>query len=154
MATREIVISNRQRTRKLDAKQIRQLCDWIAGDGLGFDEFELGVHFVGAKRMAEVHQQFMNIPGSTDVITFDHGSKRPLKIYGEIFISVEDAIAQAREFRTTWQEEVARYLIHGVLHLAGCDDMTPPKRKQMKRIENQTLRRMRNEFDLTRIEKI
>ena len=150
---REIAVRNRQRARRLNTATIRKLCLWIADVTPRFAHFELGVHFVSAKRMAQIHQRFMSIPGSTDVITFDHGSKPPLHIHGEMFISIEDAIKQAREFRTSWQEEVARYLIHGVLHLAGCDDTTEFRRKGMKTIENRVLRRMRNDFDLTEIGK-
>src|SRR4051812_47069914 len=106
----ELLIANRQRTRRLNRSKIRELAEWLIG---GVEHVEIGFHFVGPKEMARVHQEFMNIPGSTDVITFDHGSEPPWRIHGEIFICVDDAIKQAREFGTTWQGEVARYMIHG-----------------------------------------
>ena len=120
---------------------------------LGVESVELGLHFVSAKEMARVHEQFTNIPGSTDVITFDHGSKPPANLHGEIFISVEDAMAQAREFKTTWQSEVARYVIHGLLHLLGFDDLEPVARKKMKQTENRLVKKMEAQFDLRAIEK-
>ena len=147
---REIAVANRQRTRRLDRKAIVRFCEWIAAD---LEHCELGVHFVSAKEMARVHAQFMNIAGSTDVITFDHGSEPPRKVHGELFISVEDAIEQAREFRTTWPEEIARYLIHGVLHLLGFDDLQPKARAEMKRRENLLMKRAGKVFDFAMFEK-
>ena len=44
---------------------------------------------------------------------------------GEIFVSVDDAVASAPRFRATWQLELARYLVHGMLHLRGYDDRRP-----------------------------
>jgi probable rRNA maturation factor len=146
----ELLIANRQRTRRLNTVKIRELAEWIVAD---LQHVELGFHFVGSKEMARVHEEFMNVPGSTDVITFDHGSQPPARIHGEIFICVEDALAQAKEFKTTWQSEVARYMIHGVLHLKGFDDINPADRKAMKKAENRIMARASKKFDLRKLEK-
>ena len=148
----EIVVSNRQRTRALDRKFIEQLTAFTLQQA-GVESAELGLHFVSGKEIARVHEQFMNIAGSTDVITFDHGSKPPKSIHGEIFISVEDAIAQAKEFETTWQSEVARYVAHGILHLLGYDDLQSDARTKMKREENRFVKTMEADFNLRRMEK-
>src|SRR2546423_12930236 len=99
MSDFETVINNRQRMRPLDRKLLRTITEFLLDD-LSLTRAEIGVHFVTAKEMARIHKQYMDIEGSTDVITFDHGSRPPESIHGEIFISVEDAIAQAREFNT------------------------------------------------------
>jgi rRNA maturation RNase YbeY len=104
--------------------------------------------------MARINKTFLNHEGSTDVITFDYAelktqnSKLKTVLHGELFICVDDAIAQAREFRTTWQSEVIRYLVHGVLHLLGHDDHAAAARRRMKREENRLLRRLAREFSL------
>jgi probable rRNA maturation factor len=59
---------------------------------------------------------------------------------------VDEAILQARRFRTTWQAEVMRYIIHGTLHLLGYDDLRMPARRMMKRQENRLLRRLAKDF--------
>ena len=146
----ELLIANRQRIRRLNMPKIRALAEWILRD---LEQLELGFHFVGPNEMARVHEQFMSVPGSTDVITFDHGSKAPSKIHGEIFICIEDAIAQAKEFGTIWQSEVARYMIHGFLHLQGFDDINPEDRRKMKKEENRLLGRAAREFNLRQLEK-
>jgi rRNA maturation RNase YbeY len=74
-----------------------------------------------------------------------------LELAGEIYISVADAVKQAREFKTNWQEEVARYVVHGILHLRGYDDLSADKRKVMKREENRLMRRMQQRFDLRKV---
>lgn len=147
---REIVIANRQRRRRLDRKVLLRFCEWAGRD---LDEFELGLHFVSPREMARVHEEFMNISGSTDVITFDHGSEPPRKVHGEAFISVQDAEEQAAEFKTSWQAEIARYIIHAILHLLGYDDMTPAARVEMKKLENRMLKQAAREFDFRDFEK-
>ena len=74
------------------------------------------VSLVDDSVIARVHEEFMDIAGATDVITFDHG---------EIVISVETALKQAEEFGSSMMREVALYMTHGLLHLLGFDDREP-----------------------------
>ena len=103
--------------------------------------------------MARVNETFLQHSGSTDVITFDHQDDGAAAsgLHGEIFICIDDALSQAREFRATWQSELARYVIHGILHLDGFDDLQPAARKKMKAEENRMLKSVSNEF---RVEKL
>jgi probable rRNA maturation factor len=71
-----------------------------------------------------------------------------LPLHGELFICVDDAVAQARAFQTSWQSEVVRYTVHGVLHLLGYDDVAPVLRRQMKREENRLVKRLEHRFSL------
>jgi probable rRNA maturation factor len=63
-------------------------------------------------------------------------------INGELFICVDEAIRQAKRFRTTWQSELMRYIVHGVLHLLGHDDHRAADRLKMKREENRLVRKL------------
>ncbi len=72
------------------------------------------------------------------------GERRPL--HGEIFVCLPEAMKQARRFRTTWQTELVRYLVHAILHLSGYDDRTPAKRRVMKRAEDKALRTLRTRY--------
>ena len=101
--------------------------------------------------MAKVNWDFLRHEGSTDVITFDHGSTEG-RLHGELFISVPEAVGQAEEFGTTWEEELARYVIHGLLHLHGYDDLEPAKRRVMKRHENRLVRKFAEKHPLARLE--
>ena len=87
----------------------------------GLEEIEVSV--VSDRAIADVHRRFMNIPGATDVITFEHG---------EIVISVETAARYAAEYRQKPEHELGLYIIHGILHLNGYDDLTEPDAARMK----------------------
>jgi len=74
-------------------------------------------------------------------------------LQGEIFICLSEAVAQARRFRTSWAEELTRYLIHGLLHLFGYDDLKPALRREMKREEDRLVRKLRRRFTLLKLRK-
>ena len=71
----------------------------------------------------QVHREFMNIEGATDVITFHHG---------EIVIGAEVAERQAAEYSEPLAREILRYFVHGLLHLAGHEDEEPQEREAME----------------------
>ncbi len=87
---------------------------------------EVTVVLVSDHRMADLHRRFLNEPGPTDVITFQHG---------EIVISPETARRQARAFRTSLERELRLYILHGLLHLRGYDDKSPAGAAEMKRVQ-------------------
>jgi probable rRNA maturation factor len=70
----------------------------------------------------------------------------PASLHGEIFVCLEQAVSQAREFRTTWQSELVRYCVHGLLHLLGYDDHNALDRRQMKVAENHLVRQLARTF--------
>jgi probable rRNA maturation factor len=160
-----LVIANRQRTKKINVRLFRQIVNGLLAE-LEISEAELGIALVGAKEMARVNWQFLQHEGSTDVITFDHretgragsplptdgahGVTRP-SLHGELFVCVDDAVAQAKTFKTRWQSEVVRYIVHGVLHLLGHDDLQPALRRKMKREENRLVRRLEERFALAQL---
>ena len=93
---------------------------------------EIIVVFVSDAKMAGIHREFMAVEGPTDVITFQHG---------EIIISVETAERQAKRFSTSFTRELRLYFVHGLLHLAGLDDLTEDGFKKMAAAQEQILRR-------------
>lgn len=149
-----LFIANRQRTKKINSLRLKQIIGALFAE-LEISEAELGINLVGAKEMARVNWQFLHHEGSTDVITFDHLTSefgiRNSELHGELFICVDDAVAQAKEFKTRWQSEVVRYVVHGVLHLLGYDDLKPDLRRKMKREENRLVRRLENRFSLAQL---
>jgi probable rRNA maturation factor len=151
-----VVVLNRQRSKKIDVGRVRQITETLFGE-LEIQSAELGIHLVGAHKMAQVNWQFLRHEGSTDVITFDYSELRAAgdggvrRVQGELFISVDDAVQQAAEFKTTWRSEVVRYVVHGVLHLLGYDDLQPEPRRQMKRAENRLVRQLERVFPVARL---
>ena len=153
-----VTLLNRQRVRKVDARQLRVITLALLGE-LQITSAEFGVNLVSDAEMTRVNETFLQHEGSTDVITFDHSelSARPQtpdprpNLHGELFICVDEAIRQARRFRTTWQSELVRYVVHGVLHLLGHDDHHAADRRKMKREENRLVRLMARRFAFTRL---
>lgn len=139
--SRVIAVLNRQRTRRIDVRALRAQVRCLLEERLGLRSYSLGIHLVGPRTSARVNWEFLGHEGPTDVITFDNreGADDP-PLCGELFICVEEAVRQAREFGTTWREEVLRYAVHGVLHLRGYDDLDPVSRRAMKRVEGRMLR--------------
>lgn len=158
----ELTIRNHQRTRAVDTRLLRQITMELLVDLLATESVELGITLVGPVEMARVNWQFLQHEGSTDVITFDHTenqisrrkSSTPRRnISGELFICMEDAVAQARSFRTTWPAELVRYIVHGVLHLLGHDDHGTVPRRRMKREENRLVRLLAARFAFRKLGK-
>jgi probable rRNA maturation factor len=151
-----IAVLNRQRTKKINLHFLKQIAVALFTE-LELDQLEIGINLVGSKEMTRLNETFLRHQGSTDVITFDYSAPgrqtrdaRP-KIHGEIFICVDEAVRQARRFRTRWQSEIVRYLAHGFLHLLGFDDAQAGARRRMKREENRLLRKMSRRFFLSKL---
>lgn len=107
------------------------------------------------RRKVQIAETPSDSPSATPSCRRDAGFVRVEKtrpaLDGEMFISLEDAVRQARTFRTTWQRELVRYLVHGVLHLRGHDDRAPAARAAMKRAENGLVRRLARRFPLSQL---
>jgi len=147
MSSSSLVFINRQRTKRLNAQVLREVSLAALAALPGVAEWDLTFYFVGARRMAEINETHLGHSGPTDVITFDYNDPdRPAWISGEVFICVEVAVTQSREFRTTWQAEVVRYLVHSLLHLCGHDDLHAAARREMKRVENRLVARLSRQF--------
>ena len=153
----EISIRNRQRSKRINTRFLKRIVVKLFSE-LKVSEAELGLHLVGEKEMVRVNWQFLQHAGSTDVITFDHmeENRKPetgnrKKIHGELFVCVDDAVAQAKQFKTSWQSELVRYIVHGILHLLGYDDLQPHLRRVMKRAENRRMRRLAKRFSFKQL---
>jgi probable rRNA maturation factor len=165
----ELRIQSRYRRLPVNSRRLRR----IIADALKDEVFHEGItakgsaasappacrvtfFLVGAGEMATVNETHLGHDGSTDVITFDYGkfpsaAGESFHLDGEVFISVDDALSQAREFGTTWQEEVVRYAVHALLHLAGFDDLSTTARRIMKRHENRIVAALGRRHDLTQL---
>lgn len=150
-------VCNRQRTRPINRRWFRQIAQALLNDLPGSQPAELGVNLIGAAEMQRLNETFLRHAGSTDVLAFDYAdhalriTHHPAALHGEIFLCVDEAIVQARRFRTTWQSELVRYLIHGVLHLLGHDDHHAVTRRKMKCEEDRLLKSLSARFALSRL---
>jgi len=90
--------------------------------------------------MADLHQQFMGLPGPTDVLTFPLDKDRRGRVTaGEVVLCVPEARRRARGHGVSVQQELLLYALHGMLHLCGFDDRTDAGFAAMHRTEDQIL---------------
>ena len=104
---------------------------------------ELTVVFVGDRQMISLHDQFMNLPTTTDVLTFpidEDGRGRALS--GEVYVCIPEARRQAKARGVEVRHEVLLYALHGILHLCGFDDRTEPEYRRMHEREDAILTRL------------
>ncbi len=98
---------------------------------------EVAYVFCDDAKILEVNRQYLQHDYYTDIITFDYCENNTL--HGDIFISLDTVESNAQEFGTTFENELHRILIHGILHLCGQEDKTPEARAEMTRKENEAL---------------
>ena len=136
-----IRVRNRQRAQPVHSRLLAKITRHLLVELLRADSFDLGVYIIAAAEMTRLNESFLRHQGSTDVLAFDYAEvPRRKALCGEVFICVDEAKIQARRFQTTWQRELVRYLVHGVLHLRGYDDHRATSRRKMKREENRLLK--------------
>jgi len=99
---------------------------------------ELLYFFCTDKYLHTINKKFLKHDTYTDIITFDYSGED--KISGEIYISVERIKENAATYKQPFNKELARTLIHGVLHLCGHSDKTAGMKKKMRQLEDDALR--------------
>jgi len=147
-----LLLRNQQRACRVDRKYFSRIIESVLHEDLRREHYALAVYFVGAIAMARVNETHLRHDGPTDVIAFDYTDNVfPALLAGDIFLCVDEAVRQAPKYKTTWQSELVRYAVHGILHLCGYDDQKPAARKKMKSRENALMRQLASRFDFTRL---
>lgn len=93
--------------------------------------------FCNDEKILEVNREFLSHDYFTDIITFDYSEGK--KVGADIYISLDTVASNAEEFGTSYDEELKRVIVHGLLHLCGLKDKSPEERKQMEAAENKAL---------------
>ncbi|MFA4924047.1 MAG: rRNA maturation RNase YbeY [Ignavibacteriaceae bacterium] len=128
--------------KKIDFKKslIRTIVLELAEE-LHFSIASINVSFVDKKEILELNGKYLNHHFSTDILTFNYSGSNT-KLDGEIIISYEDAIENARRFHISDQEEYLRLIIHGILHLLDYDDQNKSDKLKMKRKETALVKKL------------
>lgn len=141
----------------IDLARVGQLARAILAN-VGETSAELGILFVGDRRMRGLNRRYRGKDRTTDVLAFamreavvPHALRRaqgrPLRrlqnMLGDVVISIPTARRQAKEAQQTMDEEIACLLIHGILHLCGYDhERSEKEARRMYRRERMILRSM------------
>ena len=98
---------------------------------------EVGYMFVDDEKILEVNNEYLGHDYYTDVITFDYDEGDVIN--GDIVISLDTVRTNAEQFGKTYDDELHRVIIHGILHLCGINDKGPGEREIMEENENNAL---------------
>ena len=120
----------------LDERKVNRWIKAVAAD-YGFAVGKINYIFCSDERELAVNREFLGHDYYTDVITFDYST--PSTLNGDIFISLDTVRSNAEMVGTSFENELLRILIHGVLHLTGQGDKTPETKAQMTAKEEKAL---------------
>ncbi|WP_022835276.1 rRNA maturation RNase YbeY [Salisaeta longa] len=87
----------------------------------------------------ELNVAYLDHDYTTDVLSFALHDDPAQGVEGEVYVDLDTAAERYAEFGTTYAEEVARYVVHGVLHLLGYDDASDDERAAMRALEDRYL---------------
>lgn len=121
-------------------KEIRKLKNWIKQVVSKEQNSlkELNFIFCDDQYLHQINVEYLQHDTFTDIITFDNSDTEKL-IEGDIFISVERVEENAQKFALSFDEELHRVMIHGVLHLLGYQDKTSKEKAKMRAKEDEYL---------------
>ena len=117
----------------------RQMSAWIkaVAQKYGRRVGDIGYMFVSDEKILEVNRQYLGHDYYTDIITFDYDEGD--RINGDIVISLDTVATNAEQYGKTYEDELHRVIIHGILHLCGINDKGPGEREIMEAAENEAL---------------
>ena len=98
---------------------------------------EIAYIFVDDEKILEVNRQCLGHDYYTDIITFDYCEGDVIS--GDLFISLDTVRTNAEQVGATYEEELHRVIIHGILHLCGINDKGPGEREIMEAAEDKAL---------------
>lgn len=98
---------------------------------------DIGYMFVDDEKILEVNREYLGHDYYTDIITFDYDEDDVIN--GDLVISLDTVRTNAEKFGKTYDEELHRVIIHGILHLCGINDKGPGEREIMEAAENKAL---------------
>jgi len=132
---------------KVDKKFLNK----IANKVLAFEKFkkgEISIAFVSQSRIRELNKKYRKKDKSTDILSFEEpkNNHKKEKFLGEVVISLDDVEENSKKFKVSFKNELARILIHGVLHLFGYDHIKGSEEKKMFDIQDKILQNLNIKF--------
>ena len=124
---------------KMPKLKKREITKWIktVAEIHGRIVGEIGYLFVNDEKILECNRDYLGHDYYTDIITFDYDEGS--QINGDIVISLDTVHTNAEKFGKTYEEELYRVIIHGILHLCGINDKGPGEREIMEANEDRAL---------------
>lgn len=121
-------------------KNESQISSWVEQviHSEGYHTGDINYVFCDDKYLNNINVEFLNHDTYTDIISFDYSIKK--EVHGDIYISVERVTENAKQFQETFENELHRVMVHGVLHYMGYKDKTTEEKSAMTIKENKSLK--------------
>lgn len=112
------------------------LSSWISNtiSDEGFKEGEINYIFCDDAYLLNLNIEFLDHDTLTDIISFDYTMGK--LISGDVYISIERVRENAKDFNVSFENELSRVMIHGILHYCGYKDKTDSDTSEMRSKEN------------------
>ena len=122
------------------------ISEWISSviSSEGFKEGEINYIFCDDEYLNKLNIEFLNHDTLTDIISFDYTVGKELQ--GDIFVSVVRVKDNAKDLEVSFEDEIERVIVHGVLHFCGYKDKTDEDKKEMRAKESHYLNRRNQKF--------
>lgn len=127
----------------IDIPSVEKLVlDFLAFHHVAFDE--ASIHFVDTSTICDLHEQFFDDPSPTDCISFpmDDAEEEGYRIMGDVFVCPETADNYVKSNGGHVYHEITLYVIHGLLHLLGYDDIDEEDQRVMRAEEARYLKQV------------
>ncbi len=138
-----IDIANNQSSLNFSSSSIRPIVEQVLkNEDCSCDE--ISINFVDQATICQLHLDYFNDPSPTDCITIpiDEEEESCYRLLGEIFICPQAAIDYVASHQGDVYLELTLYLVHGLLHLLGYDDIDPCERKLMRKAEERHMQNL------------
>lgn len=143
----KIVVENHQKDLPINKESVRRIVSHFLSL-YQIETDEISLHFVMEEKIIELHKRFFNDPTITDCITLPIDSPdtpQPYHLLGEIFICPKTALSYAINHSQDPFEELTLYIIHGLLHLIGYDDIEEKDERIMRKKEKECMESLKKE---------
>ncbi|MEC7839277.1 MAG: rRNA maturation RNase YbeY [Chlamydiota bacterium] len=140
-----IFVSNTQEDLPISEEKVRSVTRAVI-DHMHQSCCETSIYFVTDEEICELHEQYFNDPSSTDCISFpmdDETTPADERILGDVFVCPKTAINYASSHNCNVYDELTLYLVHGLLHLMGWDDIEEDDIKEMRLAEKQCMEHLK-----------
>ena len=142
----EIILSSMPENMEIDMEIVNTVrkAAYTVSELYELNNAEVSITFTDNEHIHKINRDYRNVDRPTDVISFalNEGDEpeieggAPINVLGDIIISVEKAIEQAKDYGHSIEREVAFLTVHGMLHLLGYDHIEEDDRKEMRREED------------------
>ena len=150
----KITVSNLNLRRKLNVNFIKKITRMVLRNiKRSRSRIDLDLVFLDDRAIRVFNKAYKGKDRPTDVLSFNINAEelKTGRTFGEVLISSDTAFRNSKAFKTNFEEEIALYVIHGILHLFGYEDETAGDRGKMFRLQERVLRALCGKEDLSKV---